>query len=138
MNATSSVSLGAYARHRGCRRQAVSQAIKSGRLRRAVARLEDGTPTIPDFAAADVEWAANTDYTKHPSWIDRAGRTPDFQVGAFRLECLSDLGMIELHYEDPYPPDDDGSTSSCGIGIDAREARRLGELLIAAARQMYP
>lgn len=54
-------SLAAYARHRGVSKQAVSQAIKVGRLAQSVARV-DGVPTIPDFAAADQEWDETSEH----------------------------------------------------------------------------
>lgn len=52
-------SLSAYAKHRGVSRQAVSQAVKKGRLQTSIVMV-DGQPTIPDFAAADAEWDLNT------------------------------------------------------------------------------
>lgn len=53
------VTLSAYARYRGCSHQAVSKAIRNGRLQRSVVMV-NGAATIPDFAAADAEWLENT------------------------------------------------------------------------------
>lgn len=48
-----------YARHRGISHVAVLNAIKSGRLTRAITRDEKGRPNI-DAAAADAEWIPGT------------------------------------------------------------------------------
>jgi phage terminase Nu1 subunit (DNA packaging protein) len=64
-------SLVAYARHRkerglpGATYQAVQRAVKDGRLVRSVVRVR-GRPKIRSFAAADKEWAENTDETRLP------------------------------------------------------------------------
>lgn len=42
----------------------ITRAVKRGRLRETVVRDEKGRPCgISDFAAADLEWDANSDYT---------------------------------------------------------------------------
>lgn len=50
----------AYARHRGCTRQAVHAAIKDGRLRRSVLEDVDGRLVL-DVNEADHEWFERTD-----------------------------------------------------------------------------
>jgi len=54
------MSLRAYAKHRGCSVEAVSNAIKRGRLSASVGRSEVGHPKILDLAKADAEWKAST------------------------------------------------------------------------------
>jgi hypothetical protein len=60
------LSFAEYAKQRGCSRNAVSKAVKAGRLRDAVQRV-DGVPRIIDVELADREWAANTDPTRQLS-----------------------------------------------------------------------
>lgn len=62
INDSAPQSLSAYARHRGCNKEAVRRAVKAGRLTGAcVARDADGNCLgIFDFATADREWAENT------------------------------------------------------------------------------
>lgn len=62
------ISLRAYARHRGVSGEAVSRAVKGGRLRASVVRI-DGVPKISDVAIADREWTGNTDLTKAPASV---------------------------------------------------------------------
>lgn len=57
------MSLRAYAKRVGVSVEAVSQAIKAGRLTKSVTR-ESGKPKIADAELADREWAANTDQSK--------------------------------------------------------------------------
>lgn len=58
------LSLRAYAQRIGVSVEAVSQAIKAGRLVKSVARDSAGRPKIADPVLADREWAANTDQSK--------------------------------------------------------------------------
>jgi hypothetical protein len=73
--------LSVYARHRkslglpGGTVQAVSKAVKSGRLRAAVI-VVDGSPRVVDFAAADVEWRHNTDVSRAPQRVATIDRVP--------------------------------------------------------------
>ena len=62
----------AYARHRGCSRQAVGAAIKEGRLGDCLHEDEVGRLLI-DMEAADMEWARNTDadQSERASWPRR-------------------------------------------------------------------
>lgn len=53
------MSLSAYARRRDVSVEAVSKAVKSGRLHGSIVMV-DGRPKIGDAALADVEWQANT------------------------------------------------------------------------------
>lgn len=54
------ISLTAYAKHRGVSKEAVSRAIKKGRLARCVERNERGQPKIRSADEADAEWAETT------------------------------------------------------------------------------
>lgn len=58
------VTFGAYARHRGVSKQAVSSAVKEGRVS-VVIDPTDGKRKI-DVEAADKEWAKNTDDRRRP------------------------------------------------------------------------
>lgn len=60
------ISLRAYARHRGINHSAVQAAIKNGRLSRSVVRDGKGRPGITDAAAADREWEATTEVGRVP------------------------------------------------------------------------
>lgn len=62
------ISLAAYARMRGVSREAVSVAVKKGRLQASVGRLK-GRPAIIDVDLADREWAASTDLSKAPGYV---------------------------------------------------------------------
>lgn len=55
------VSLKAYAAHRGVSVQAVKKAIKKERLKRSVVRTPAGHFKVRSIEAADMEWSANTD-----------------------------------------------------------------------------
>jgi P27 family predicted phage terminase small subunit len=63
------LSLRAYAKRRGCSVEAVSRAIKAGRLVASVVTV-DGSPKIADADLADQEWDANTDHSKAPPASD--------------------------------------------------------------------
>jgi phage terminase Nu1 subunit (DNA packaging protein) len=97
-DAAGQASLGAYARHRGCSRQAVSHAWKAGRIQRSVV-LVDGRPTIPDFAAADREWAANSDYTRQPERVDGEEPNEGEYAGAAAREKHWRAELAELQYK---------------------------------------
>lgn len=56
-------SLRTYAKSRGISHEAVSQAIKAGRLVKSITYVK-GEPKIADESMADEEWAANTDQSK--------------------------------------------------------------------------
>lgn len=58
------MSLRAYAKRIGVSVEAVSQAIKAGRLTKSVTRDSAGKPKIGNAELADKEWAANTDQSK--------------------------------------------------------------------------
>jgi phage terminase Nu1 subunit (DNA packaging protein) len=53
------ISLRAYARHRRCSPEAVSKAVKAGRLRESVTQV-NGRPAIASTDLADEEWERNT------------------------------------------------------------------------------
>lgn len=89
------ISLRAYARHRGCRLSTVQDAIRAGRLSRAVTRDAKGSPKITDAATADREWAATTRAEHVPvATIMRKATLPPADVAVLvdRLEAL----MAEL------------------------------------------
>lgn len=71
-----------YAKHReerglvGKSVQAVSKAIKGGRLVKSVVRDHRGEPKIADPELADREWAAGTDYSKAPGKVKVAAEPP--------------------------------------------------------------
>ena len=70
---TGTVSLRAYARHRGVSATSVHRAVKSGRLVKSVTITAAGQPSINSIELADREWAESTDLTKAPpSVIERA------------------------------------------------------------------
>lgn len=104
MSDAQETSFGAYARHRGCSRQAVSRAWKAGRLRQSVVLVE-GRPTIPDVAAADREWAENSDYTRQPQRIEeRPDDAPSQEAagpyaGAAAREKHWKAHLAELQYK---------------------------------------
>ncbi len=95
MTDDSNGSFGAYARHRGCSRQAVSRAWKAGRLQASVA-LIDGRPTIPDFDRADLEWAENSDYRRQPARID--GDSLEGDEGDDQAEPYAGAAAREKHW----------------------------------------
>lgn len=66
---TGTVSLRAYARHRGVSATAVHRAVKSGRLTKSVTITAAGRPSINSIELADREWAASTDLTKAPTAV---------------------------------------------------------------------
>jgi hypothetical protein len=53
------ISLGAYARHRNVSVEAVSKAVRKGKLSKSV-RIVDGRPKLVSIEAADAEWATTT------------------------------------------------------------------------------
>lgn len=69
MSAAKSLSVRAYARHRGVSHTAVQRAIKSQRLVRSLGRNAAGEWQIVDVALADQEWDANSDLTRAPAVI---------------------------------------------------------------------
>ena len=69
MTAANSLSVRAYARHRGVSHTAVQRAIKSQRLVRSLGRNAAGEWQIVDVALADQEWDANGDLTRAPAAI---------------------------------------------------------------------
>ena len=83
------LSLSAYARHRGCRLNAVQEAIAAGRLRKSLTR--DGK--IRDAEAADAEWEATTHSEMRPG----RGGEPDLAEVRLRHEqAKASLAELEL------------------------------------------
>lgn len=69
------ISLSAYARHRGVSTEAVRKAIARGRLVQSITKNDP--PQIADVQLADQEWAANTDLTRaHDDVKQRAAEPP--------------------------------------------------------------
>lgn len=78
MSVSGPISLSAYARHRGASPKAVSNAVKTGRLKKSVTFSKAGHPKITDVVLADREWEASTDLTKAPGSVkERADRRRD-------------------------------------------------------------
>jgi phage terminase Nu1 subunit (DNA packaging protein) len=96
------VSQRAYARHRGCRLNAVQEAIKAGRLKRSLV-LEGKAWKIADVNLADAEWVATTYADRIPlSGPAAAGRegaseTPSLNEARARLDMAkAELAEIDL------------------------------------------
>lgn len=94
------ISLREYARHRkalglaGGSAQAVSQAVKKGRLPQS-AVLVDGVPKIADAALADREWASNTDVSRAPIDVkERASR-------AVGVAVSTELAVVSIDGDGP-------------------------------------
>lgn len=144
------LSLRGYARHRrkrglaGGHLQAVQRAIASERLNASIVRV-NGQLRIADVDLADREWAANTDLSRAPATvIERSGSgaaplPPGVvgDVGDFRVYALPDLELVEVHYDEQRDEDWEPGEApqSYAAGIEPPVSRRLGELLIEAARR---
>jgi hypothetical protein len=61
------IGITAYARHRGCSSAAVHKAVRTGRLRGSVVRVQ-GRTMLRSAAAADREWEARTDRSRRPDY----------------------------------------------------------------------
>lgn len=100
------VSLRAYARHRGVSAEAVSKAVKDGRLSESIVMV-DGAPKVFDVDLADLEWRSNTrpriDHGDDDEPSDESG-IPNYNdsvalraMHAARREgALADLAEIEV------------------------------------------
>jgi hypothetical protein len=137
-------SLGAYAAHRGCSKQAVHAAVQRGRLQRSVERF-DGVPRIVDFALADREWNGNTLSHMRPYAVqdrDKRRRVPleygqrvavhGDPVPIDEMEVRIDEDVIEVFVSCAPLPDhvDDKSFSDYTFPLSVEGARWLaGELL---------
>ena len=110
------LSIRAYAKHRGCHHSAVQRAIDSGRLVTSLVYDDAGAPGIADAAAADAEWAANTRSEREPltSQIARQG-------GAAPDDEESPLAAARTRYEE-------AKASLAEIEL----AERRGQLVLAA------
>lgn len=74
------ISLTAYARHRGVSVEAVSKAIRVGRLRKCVVSV-NSQPKVSDVELADEEWAANTRNRRYD--IDADAAEPGMSLRAY-------------------------------------------------------
>jgi hypothetical protein len=93
--ANAPLSLRAYATMRGDSPEAVSRAIKGGRLVKSVTYV-DGVPKIADPALADQEWEDNTDRSRAPDAVKakaaaRAAGTPPSDEAAAADSAASGL-----------------------------------------------
>lgn len=98
------ISLRAYARHRGVSPEAVSKAVKGGRIKEAVVFVR-GAPKISDVEIADREWEANTrPSAASPAPLPLPDDVPNYNVSralreaaaARRENALADLAEIEV------------------------------------------
>lgn len=111
-------SLRAYAKHRGVSVEAVSKAVKKGRLVRSVVVVA-GAPKIANWELADQEWTANTDLSKAPGSVkaraastSSTGAVVDAAHQARIPSAVTDLsrasareknaraGLVELEYQE--------------------------------------
>lgn len=76
----------------------MSRAWKAGRLPQSVV-VVDGRPTVPDFAAADREWAENSDYARHPEPDGDVGTEDGPYAGAAARERHWKAELAELQYK---------------------------------------
>lgn len=105
------MTLGAYAKHRGCSKNAVSKAIKRGRLKMSVALDGSGQPKIADPDLADREWTQNTDQsrTNSSSTAPSAAAappatTPVTAPATAQQQRLRDDTQAERHTKKPGDP----------------------------------
>ena len=61
------IGITAYARYRGCTSAAVHKAIRAGRLRGSIVRVQ-GRTMLRSAADADREWEARTDRSRRPDY----------------------------------------------------------------------
>jgi hypothetical protein len=81
--ASSSLTLRAYAKHRGVSAMAVSRAVKSGRLRKCVLRDAHGRPEgVSSAELADREWEEATDLSRAPGTVKEAAAKRAARAGA--------------------------------------------------------
>jgi hypothetical protein len=113
------ITFSAYARHRKISHQAVYKAKNAGRLAGAIV-TEGGKEGLSSIAAADREWAANTDQSK-----------PSNSVTGQPKRRASEA-------EEPYAPDDAGEqrsgppgTPGTGAGVTYSRARAMREAFMA-------
>lgn len=93
------ISLRAYAKLRGCSAMAVSVAVRDGRLKASVVRVND-QPKIADVALADLEWERNTDAQRR---VNAAGGV-DLERERLRVE----IAALEAPAAPPPPRADPG------------------------------
>ena len=133
------MSLRAYADHRGVSPEAVSRAIKAGRLRRSVVYVDD-RPKITSPEAADVEWAESTDNYTRGSEKDRRITSRLRQIA---IDAAAPIDPFEvLLWKDgetpiwlSHPGDGDPEGAGFIAELTPAMARRIGaHLIVSAAR----
>src|SRR4051812_9101021 len=124
-----------YARHQHVSAAAVSKAIKAERLKKSIVWIK-GIAYIRTIAAADREWAANTDLTRAAAREPRIRRAvasstqnefPD-QVDADRLSVFVRLREVVLALSSHGVPND----RTLIVPMTKDVARLLGERLLEA------
>ena len=110
------ISLRKYAEHRGVSVNAVSKAVKAGRLSKSITRNTQGHPKVTDIGVADTEWMANTDPDQVrvtptpraqpaapteaepsggiPSYADSRARREAARAGLMTLELMKARGRL--------------------------------------------
>lgn len=120
------LSMRQYAKRRGVSAEAVSKAIRDGRLRWSLTHVA-GVPKIADPDLADREWTDNTDLTKAPDAVKARGL-----AGAAAAASLADAAtrertaraqLAELDYQE-----------RAGALVSAREVERVWTALVVQLR----
>lgn len=127
------LSQSAYARHRGCTRQAVAKAIRDRRLERAVVHVEGRPAPMIDVELADEEWGSRTD----PTQVREEHRRPAEDPGQAKLFDTGEAERPAPIPRDETPPPN--GTSNREAYNDARARREgvaaeLAEIELAKAR----
>jgi hypothetical protein len=99
---TRTMSLSAYARHRGVAPSAVTRARRTGRLSQSIGTGRDGAPYVKDVEAADREWAANSDYTFRIDYL-RPPKARAVDPDARRSDIPRELGEVARDPEGRIP-----------------------------------
>lgn len=118
------LSMRQYAKRRGVSAEAVSKAIRDGRLRLSLTAV-DGRPKIADPEMADREWRENTDASKAPdAWkTGSRGAASATLADAAMRERVARAQLAELDYE-----------TRAGALVSAREVERVWTALVVQFR----
>lgn len=94
------ISLTAYARHRGCSAQAVSRAVKEGRLEGALVthttRAGRKMHKIASVEAGDREWMSNTKPTADAPATAEEAATPDHLMSWKEARRRKEIALVKL------------------------------------------
>ena len=113
------LSMRQYAKRRGVSAEAVSKAVRDGRLRLSLTEVA-GVPKIADPDLADREWRDNTDLTKAPGAVKGGGIT---LADAATRERVARAQLAELDYR-----------HRAGELVAAREVERVWLALVVQLR----